>query len=107
MRFCLNCHRITIGEPLFCNFCAHSFDARLCNARHINPRNAEVCAQCGSRDLSVPAPRLPFWLRPALFLLSLVPGVVLALLLVMVAVALVQEIATNGQLQTQLVILFL
>jgi RNA polymerase subunit RPABC4/transcription elongation factor Spt4 len=107
MRYCPQCHRLTIGEPLYCNHCGSTFDAKLCPARHLNPRNAEVCAQCGSRDLSTPAPRLPLWLRPVLFGLSLVPGVVLALLLIMVGLGIVNEIATNGQIQAQLLVLVL
>jgi hypothetical protein len=107
MRYCPQCHRLTTGEPLYCNHCGATYDAKLCPARHLNPRNAEVCAQCGSRDLSVPAPRLALWLRPVLFCLSLVPGIVLALLLVMVAVGIVDGIATYGRLQAQLVVLFI
>jgi hypothetical protein len=107
MRYCPQCHRLTAADPLYCNHCGSSYDAKLCPARHLNPRNAEVCAQCGSRDLSTPAPRLSLWLRPALFVLSLVPGVILALLLVMVGFDILHEIATNGQVQVQLLILFL
>jgi hypothetical protein len=107
MRYCPQCHRSTTGEPLYCNHCGASYDAKLCPARHLNPRHAEVCSQCGSRDLSTPAPSLPLWLRPLLFSLSLVPGVLLALLLVLVAVGIVTELATNGQLQAQLLVLFL
>lgn len=107
MRFCPQCYRLTTGDPLYCNHCGSTYDAKLCPARHLNPRNAEVCAQCGSRDLSAPAPRLPLWLRPVLFALSLLPGVLLALLLILVAVGIVNQIATNGQIQAQLLILFL
>jgi RNA polymerase subunit RPABC4/transcription elongation factor Spt4 len=107
MRYCPQCHRLTAGEPLFCNHCGATYDAKLCPARHLNPRSAEVCAQCGSRDLSTPAPRLALWLRPVLFGLSLVPGIILALLLVMLAVGIVNGIATNGRLQGQLVVLFI
>jgi hypothetical protein len=38
-------------------------------------REAEVCSACGSRDLTTPQPKLAFWLRPFLFLLSLIPGI--------------------------------
>jgi hypothetical protein len=107
MRFCPQCHRLTTGDPLYCNHCGSTYDAKLCPARHLNPRNAQVCSQCGSHDLSAPAPRLPLWLRPVLFTLSLLPGVLLALVLVLVAVGILTQIATNGQIQTQLLILFL
>ena len=107
MRYCPQCHRLTTGDPLFCNHCGATYDAKLCPARHLNPRNAEVCAQCGSQDLSTPAPRLALWLRPLLFGLSLVPGIILALLLVMVAVGILNGIATSARLQGQLVVLFI
>ena len=107
MRYCPQCHRLTTGEPLFCNHCGATYDAKLCPARHLNPRNAEVCSQCGSRDLSTPAPRLALWLRPVLFGLSLLPGVLLALVLLMVAIGIINQIATNGQVQVQILVLFL
>lgn len=105
MRYCHQCHRITQGEPLFCNSCGHSFDAKLCPSRHPNPRHAEVCSQCGSRDLSTPAPRVPLWLAPLLFGLSLLPGVVLALLLIAIVLGIVQAILTNQQVQAHLIAL--
>jgi len=74
MRYCSQCKRVTAGDPLYCNHCGATYDAKLCPARHLNPRNAEVCAQCGSRDLSTPAPRLALWLRPVIFVLVLLPG---------------------------------
>jgi TRAP-type C4-dicarboxylate transport system permease large subunit len=40
-----------------------------------------------------------------LFAASLLPGLILALLLVLVAVAMLRELATNGQIQAQLVAL--
>ena len=107
MRYCPQCRRLTAGDPLYCTHCGATYDARLCPARHLNHRNAQVCAECGSRDLSTPAPRLPLWLRPLLFAVALFPGVLLALLLVMVVLAMLHEIATNGQIQAELVVLLL
>ena len=62
MRYCNECHRMTAGEPLFCNFCGRSYDLKLCPHRHPNPRNAEICSECGSRDLSTPHPHVPLLL---------------------------------------------
>jgi hypothetical protein len=107
MRYCPQCHRLTTGDPLYCNHCGATYDAKLCPSRHLNPRNAEVCAQCGSRDLSTPAPRMPLWLRPVLLALSILPGIILALLMVLVGSAILHEVATNTQIQAQLVALFL
>ena len=105
MRYCHNCHRVTNGEPLFCQSCGCTFDAKLCPSRHLNPRWATVCSQCGSRDLSTPAPRIPIWLAPVMFALSLLPGVVLALVLLMLVIGVINAILTNQQVQSQLVVL--
>lgn len=78
MKYCYNCNRVTIGEPLFCNFCGRSYNIKLCPKLHVNPRNAEACSHCGSRELSAPQPKVPFWATPLLFLMSLIPGLLLA-----------------------------
>ena len=92
---------------MFCHSCGSTYDAKLCPARHNNPRWADVCSQCGSRDLSTPAPRVPFWLAPLLLLASLLPGVVLVLLLVMVVITVVNQVVTNQQIQAQLLVIVL
>lgn len=97
MRLCTNCHRVTTGEPLFCNHCGLTYDAKLCPSRHLNPRTAEVCSQCGSRDLSTPAPRPSVWLRPLVFVATFVPGAVLAVLWVLLALAVVQAIISSPE----------
>jgi hypothetical protein len=50
---------------------------RLCPRLHSNPRHAIVCSECGSRELTTPQPRLPFWIPAILFLLTFLPGAVL------------------------------
>lgn len=42
---------------MFCSYCARSFDVRICNRGHENPRGAAFCTECGSADLSTPAPK--------------------------------------------------
>ena len=74
MRYCNQCHRMTAGEPLFCNFCGRSYELKLCPHRHPNPRNAEICSQCGSRDLSTPHPHVALWLAVAIKVLTGLPG---------------------------------
>ena len=101
MRYCNQCHKVTPGEPLFCNFCGRSYDFKLCPQRHPNPRNAEVCNQCGSRELSMPHPRVPFWLRTLLVLLSLLPGLFLAAVSIAFVFGLVRALLINQQLQFQ------
>jgi RNA polymerase subunit RPABC4/transcription elongation factor Spt4 len=82
MRLCTNCFQITTGDPLFCNRCGFTYNRKLCPSRHINPRAAQVCAQCGSRDLSTPQPKLPLIVRPAVMLLGVGPGWLLLIALV-------------------------
>jgi RNA polymerase subunit RPABC4/transcription elongation factor Spt4 len=77
MRLCFSCNRITTGDPLFCNHCGRSYDLKLCKRLHPNSRSAEVCSQCGSRELSIPQPRAPWYLRPLLLLLAPLPGLIL------------------------------
>jgi hypothetical protein len=79
MKFCFHCGNATGGEPLFCNSCGRSYDVKLCSRRHVNPRSAEVCSQCGSRELSTPQPKVPFWWKSLGFLLQLVSGILLVL----------------------------
>jgi hypothetical protein len=79
MKYCFNCNRMTPGEPLFCNSCGRSYDVKLCPRRHSNPRTAEACSQCGSRDLSTPQPRRPGWTPILGFFVSAVPGILLSI----------------------------
>ena len=81
MRYCHNCHRITAGKPLFCNHCGCTYQIKLCPRLHINPRAAQTCSQCGSRDLSSPQPKVPVLLRPFVLLLDAGPGVLILILL--------------------------
>jgi RNA polymerase subunit RPABC4/transcription elongation factor Spt4 len=101
MRYCNQCHRITPGEPLFCNFCGRSYNLKLCPHRHLNPRNAEICSQCGSRDLSMPQPRVPLWLAPLLLLLSALPGLVLIGVTLLFLIGLVNTLTSSPQFLLQ------
>jgi hypothetical protein len=103
MRYCNQCHHITQGEPLFCNFCGSSYDVKLCGSRHPNPRNAVVCSQCGSREFSQPAPESPLWVKPVLWLVSIFPGALLLLLSILFLVGVLNALLTNGQLRFQMV----
>src|SRR5208282_5766615 len=92
MKYCYNCNRVTVGEPLFCNFCGRSYNVKLCPRLHKNPRNAQACAQCGSHELSTPAPQAPVWISLTVFLVSLVPGFLLAAISVLFIVALIRAL---------------
>jgi RNA polymerase subunit RPABC4/transcription elongation factor Spt4 len=101
MRHCHQCHRITPGEPLFCNSCGRSYNLKLCPHRHPNPRSAEVCSQCGSRDLSTPHPNVPLWLAPLVALLSVLPGLLLFSVTVLFLIGFVNALLSNQQLLFQ------
>jgi hypothetical protein len=79
MKYCAACNKITPGEPLFCQFCGCSFDCKLCPRLHPNPRSAEICSRCGSRDLSRPAPRVPWWAHVIEVVIPVISGLALAI----------------------------
>lgn len=95
MKYCYQCGKVTTGDPLYCNSCGRSYNVKLCRRGHANPRNAEVCSRCGSRDLSTPQPRVPLGVRLLAFLLSLLPGALLTFFSIVFAVLLIREILTN------------
>ena len=107
MRYCYQCNHITVGEPLFCNTCGRSFNVKLCPRLHVNPRSAEVCSQCGSRDLSKPQPRVPIWVPILEFVLSLIPGLFLALISIAVVAFAIHSILTSPQLMCWTVLLLI
>lgn len=63
MRYCPYCHRLSLGQPLYCRFCSRSYDVRICRSCHsVNDLDVLVCGNCGGRDFSEPAGSSPFWL---------------------------------------------
>jgi len=101
MKYCYECGRMTAGEPLFCNSCGRSYDVKLCPRLHVNPRSAEVCSQCGNRELSTPQPRVsPVWR-----LLGFLAKVAIALLLAYVLLAFLYELFTRPETGNALVAL--
>lgn len=80
MKFCYECGRTTPGEPRFCNACGRSYDLKFCPRFHANQRSAEACAQCGSRELSRPQPKLSAGWRLLEWLVMALTGIPLAIL---------------------------
>jgi RNA polymerase subunit RPABC4/transcription elongation factor Spt4 len=76
MKYCNRCHKLTLGEPVFCNYCGSSYGIKLCGRLHSNPRSAQACSQCGSRDFSNPHPKIPIILRPFVALLHILPKLI-------------------------------
>ena len=105
MRYCYNCNRVTPGEPLFCNSCGRSYNVKLCPRQHKNPRNAQACSQCGSRDLSTPAPKPPVWISFVIFLVSLVPAVLLSLASLLFGLGLLRTLFVNPRMLVSFIFL--
>jgi RNA polymerase subunit RPABC4/transcription elongation factor Spt4 len=91
MKYCYQCGRLTSGEPMFCQFCGRSYDAKLCPRHHMSPRYAEVCSQCGSRELSTPQPKVSLWWKVLEFLLRIVFGIGLTYLSLSLLIALLKS----------------
>jgi DNA-directed RNA polymerase subunit RPC12/RpoP len=103
MRFCYNCSRITPStakgeQPLFCQTCGRTFDTKYCHRLHPNPRSAVVCSQCGSKELSTPQPKVPFYIVPLLWLLTILPGFVLLAATVAFFAWFISTLISNQQL---------
>lgn len=99
MKYCYECGHITEGEPLYCNSCGRSYDLRLCPRAHQNPRGAECCSQCGSRELSTPQPKIPVSWQ----LLSILIRIGLGLLLFYATLKLLETLLLNPVFQQLLV----
>jgi hypothetical protein len=101
MTYCYQCGRISSGQPLFCMFCGRSYDVKLCPRHHSNPRYADCCSQCGSRELSTPQPKVSFFWRVLEVLLRILFGVVLVVL----SLKLIEELLRSPVVQAGVVIL--
>jgi len=98
MKYCYQCGHMTEGEPLFCNHCGRSYDVNLCPRLHANPRGAEVCARCGSRELSTPQPRIPMIWRLLAIVIRLGIGLVLFSASLWLLIALIRTTASRQAL---------
>ena len=101
MKYCFQCGRMTAGEPLFCGTCGRTYDVKLCPRLHVNPRGAEVCSKCGSRELSTPQPKIPLSWR----LLAILARLGLGLLLFYASLSLIIVLLRTPQVQNALVAL--
>ncbi|SRR5258707_9721028 len=96
MKYCYACGHRTGGEPLFCNSCGRSYAVKLCPKLHTNPRTAEACSQCGSRDLSIPQPRIPILWGFLAVLVQAVFGLLLLSLSLRIIAAFLNDLATRS-----------
>lgn len=56
MKRCTYCFRYSRRQTPYCTTCGRTFNVRICSRGHSNTRGVEFCAECGSADLSTPAP---------------------------------------------------
>jgi len=105
MKYCYQCGRLTPGEPLFCNFCGRSYDVKLCPRLHINPRIAEVCSQCGSREFSTPQPRVSLSWRAFEALVRVLLGSLITVASLLVLAGIFKAVLERPQIQVGLLVL--
>ena len=108
MRRCTSCFRFHPGTPTFCSNCGRSFDVRICSRGHRNPRGVQFCAECGSADLSTPAPPASFLYRLSGLVLYIFSGVVVGIVVITLVLALLYSIdweAVGGPLVALVIML--
>jgi hypothetical protein len=105
MKYCYQCSRISPGDPLFCNSCGRSFDKKLCPRHHPNPRSAEICSRCGSRELSTPQPKVSFGWKILEWFARMSLGGVLIVLAIWFAYELLAELLGSPVVESGLVLL--
>ena len=105
MKHCYHCGHITPGEPFFCNSCGRSYDVKLCSRLHPNPRTAEVCSRCGSRDLSTPQPKISLGWRILAWLTRTVLAVFFILISIIALFAVVTNLLQTPEIQGGLIVL--
>jgi hypothetical protein len=101
MKYCYQCGKMTAGDPLYCGTCGRTYDVKLCPRQHVNPRGAQVCSRCGSRELSTPQPKIPMSWR----LLALLVRLGLGLVLFYASLSLVIALVRTPEVQRALVAL--
>jgi hypothetical protein len=92
MRRCTACFRFHPGTPTFCSYCGRSFDVRICSRGHRNPRGVQFCAECGSADLSTPAPPASLLHHLSGFVLYLFSALTIALVVLIAGLAVIDSI---------------
>jgi hypothetical protein len=65
---------------------------RICSRGHRNPRGVQFCAECGSADLSTPAPPASFLHHVSGFVLYLLSTVTIALVVLVAGLAAIHSI---------------
>ncbi len=105
MKYCYECGRMTPGDPLYCNSCGRSYDVKLCPRNHPNPRIAEICSQCGSRELSTPQPKVSIWWRILEWVTRMFVGAFLIFLSAVLVFEFLKELLQSSAGQTAVMLL--
>jgi RNA polymerase subunit RPABC4/transcription elongation factor Spt4 len=105
MRYCYECGRVTGGQPRYCQFCGRTYDVKLCPRRHENPRYAEVCSQCGSRELSTPQPKVPVVWKIAQFFVQVLVGFFVVYVVLSFIYGMLSSFQTNNALLALILLL--
>lgn len=105
MTFCYHCSKITTGEPFFCSSCGRTYDLKLCPRLHPNPRSAEVCSRCGSRELSTPQPKVSLGWKFLEWFLRMTLGIVIVVVTLVLVFGFITELLQTQAGQTGVVLL--
>src|SRR5712692_10471060 len=92
MKACTHCFRYSTGQPSYCTHCGRSYNVRICARGHVNPRGVTFCSQCGTEDLSTPAPPAGFLFYVSQWTLQLMLGAFVGLVVLSVIAAVVYSI---------------
>ena len=106
MKRCNFCFRYAPGEPTYCTTCGRTYDVRICSRGHVNGRGGQFCAECGSEELSTPAPPEGWLARLSRWSLQILVGASVGLTIVSAVLALFYLIDWP-QVMSRLVLLFL
>jgi len=92
MKFCRNCRKFNVGEPMRCRYCRAGLVGRLCPRNHVNPVDSHVafCGECGQpleRECGAGSSLTRVW------------GVTVGVLILFIVLV---AILTSAQLQQQL-----
>src|SRR5258708_33391943 len=89
---CTSCFRFHPGAPTFWSGCGRSFDVRSWARGHRNPRGVQFCAECGSADLSTPAPPASFLHHLSGVVLYLFSTLTIAIVVLIAGLAVIHSI---------------
>ncbi len=104
MTYCYHCSKITPGDPLFCASCGRTYNKKLCPRFHPNPRSAEVCSKCGSRELSTPQPKVSVAWKLLEWLLRTLLAIFIVILTLVLVAAFITELLQTQAGQTGVVL---